>query len=151
MTIEVLQAAHDSAAWRETVRLRHAVLRAPLGLAFSADELAREASQLHLALHAEGGLAGVVVLVPPEAGARTWKLRQMAIAPAFRGRGLGTALVTAAEETVRARGGERVVLHARADAVPFYLRLGYAAEGAVFEEVTIPHQSMSKRLAPQRG
>ena len=148
MAFEILPAAHGGAAWRETVRLRHAVLRAPLGLAFSDDELAREASQLHLALHAQGRLAGVVVLVPPDAGPPTWKLRQMAVAPELRGRGIGTALVTAAEASVRARGGERVLLHARADAVPFYARLDYAAEGAMFEEVTIPHRRMTRRLAP---
>lgn len=146
MMVRILEVAHGTPAWHDTVRLRHAVLRAPLGLDFAADELAREASQLHLALHADGALAGVVVLVPPDRAAPAWKLRQMAVAPERRGRGFGTALVAAAEEMVRARGGHHVRLDARAEAIPFYTRLGYVAEGAVFVAVTIAHRRMSKRF-----
>lgn len=75
---------YESAEWHETVRLRDAVLRTPLGLAFSKDELEQEGQQLHLALYVGMTLAGVVVLVPPMIDARTWKLRQMAVAPMFR-------------------------------------------------------------------
>ena len=141
------EVAHGSAAWRDTVRLREGVLRTPLGLAFDPSELAREDAQLHLALHDGAALAGTVVLVPPgPGGAPTWKLRQMAVAPASRRRGFGTALVRAAEAVMAARGAAGVLLHARLDTVPFYARLGYLADGAVFEEVTIPHRRMSKRL-----
>ena len=58
-------ADYGSAVWRETVRLRDSVLRMPLGLAFSRNELALESTQLHLALYTGTALAGVVVLVPP--------------------------------------------------------------------------------------
>ena len=147
MERRILHAAHGSAEWRETVRLREAVLRAPLGLAFSADELARESAQLHLALRAGGTLAGGVVLVPPSADAQApWQLRQMEVAPGFSGQGFGTALVAAAEHELHLRDAERVVLHARETAVAFYARLGYRAHGAVFDEVTIPHRLMRKHL-----
>ena len=39
-----------------------------------------------------------------------------------------------------------MTMHARETAVPFYERLGYATVGARFEEVTIPHFKMEKRL-----
>jgi predicted GNAT family N-acyltransferase len=39
-----------------------------------------------------------------------------------------------------------MVLHARSGAEGFYLRLGYLAEGAPFDENTIPHVRMTKRL-----
>ena len=141
MAMRIGQVGHGTDRWRETVRLRDVVLRAPLGLAFTDDELAAEASQLHLALHVDDALAAVVVLVPS-----VGKLRQMAVVERFRGLRLGTALVGAAEREMRARDVERVVLHARMAAASFYARLGYVAEGAEFMEVTIPHLLMSKRL-----
>jgi predicted GNAT family N-acyltransferase len=39
-----------------------------------------------------------------------------------------------------------MILHARATAVPFYLRLGYTVVGEPFEEVGIPHRGMEKAL-----
>lgn len=46
------------------------------------------------------------------------------------------------------RGYKRVFMHARAYAVPFYLKLGYEVFGEEFVEVTIPHRFMQKNIAP---
>jgi len=147
MEFQTSLVTYGSVVWGETVRLRETVLRTPLGLAFSNDELARESAQLHLALYTGATLAGVVVLVPPPANdVRAWKLRQMAVAPAFRGKGGGAALVAAAEREMRARGAAQVMLHARETAVPFYARHGYRADDEAFEEVTIQHRRMWKEL-----
>ena len=147
MVVSVIAVAHGSAAWLEAVALRRAVLRTPLGLDFSAGELAAEGAQLHLTLRLHGALAGVVVLVSPPDVAGTWKLRQMAVAADCRGRGLGTRLVRAAEDAMRARDAASCVLHARADAVPFYARLGWRAQGAPFTEVPRAHRRMRKQWA----
>jgi hypothetical protein len=39
-----------------------------------------------------------------------------------------------------------MILHARETAVPFYERLRYSPVGDVFQEVTLPHRLMEKRL-----
>ncbi|WP_204259626.1 GNAT family N-acetyltransferase [Lichenicola cladoniae] len=130
------------------MRLRDAVLRTPLGLAFSKAELEQEASQLHLGLYAGTTLAGVVVLVPPTSDSRIWKLRQMAVAPAFRGKRGGATLIAAAEREMRDQDAPEVMLHARESAVGFYTGHGYLAEDRVFEEVTIAHRCMWKTLDP---
>ena len=39
-----------------------------------------------------------------------------------------------------------MILHARETAVVFYEKLGYSSLGDQFEEVTIPHWAMEKRL-----
>lgn len=148
MEFQTRLVAYGSAEWHDTVRLRDAVLRTPLGLAFSKAELEQEASQRHLALYANTTLAGVVVLVPPTIDSRIWKLRQMAVAPAFRGKGGGATLIAAAEREMRDQGAPEVMLHAREGAVPFYTGHGYLAEDRVFEEVTIAHRCMWKKLEP---
>lgn len=57
-----------------------------------------------------------------------WHVENLAVAPAERGRGLGRALLAAAEAVGRARGHARVTLYtnaAMAPALALYPRLGY--------------------------
>ena len=48
------------------------------------------------------------------------------------------------ERWLAARGFHRLMLHARSSAAGFYEKLGYAATGEQFVEVTIPHVTMEK-------
>ena len=145
--IETLHPLHDHARYRETLAFRQRHLREPLGLAFTDADIQSESTHLHLALRHRASLLGTLVLVPPDRQG-IGKIRQMAITPGHRNRGLGTRLVRHAEDELRRLGATVVVLHARAEAVGFYVRLGYAAEGHIFIEVTIPHRRMSRRLEP---
>ena len=61
-------------------------------------------------------------------------------------RGVGRAMVDASEQLAGQLGVHNMVLHARETAVPFYLQLGYQVVGEPFEEVTIPHFKMEKKL-----
>lgn len=130
----------------EAVRLRYDILRAPLGLEYTPEQLAAEWDQHHLAAYDhQHRLVGYLNLTPADNG--TVKMRQVAIAQSVRGQGVGRQLVEYSESFARARGFEKMVLHARETAVPFYLKLGYAVVGEPFEEVTIPHLKMWKKLA----
>ncbi len=141
----ITREAFGGHGWREMVALRHAVLRAPLGLAFSPAELEAEADQVHLALWRDGALAGTLLLI---AGGDEATLRQMAIRPGYERRGLGSQLVAEGERLLLSAGTARVRLSARQTAASFYGRLGYAAEGPPFTLKTIPHLLMRKVLRP---
>lgn len=136
--------AHGSPEYDATVELRRAVLRRPLGLDFSPEQLASEASDTHLAQFEEDQALACLILTPKDL--KTLKMRQVAVAPERQGRGLGRLLVEGSEVWGREHGFEKMTLHARDTAVPFYLALGYAVEGEPFEEVGIPHCAMSKTL-----
>ncbi len=138
--------AHDSPAYHAALRLREAVLRVPLGLSIADDDLSAEKDQIHITVADEDlTLLGCVVLKP--ADNHTVQMRQLAVAASARGRGIGRALVTAAEDHVRNRLGAALLFcHARQDVIPFYEKLGYQAKGDIFTEVTIPHRHMEKRL-----
>ena len=128
-----------------TVALRHEVLRIPLKLAFTVDQLASEMDSHHLAaFDDEGRILGCLMLTPREGG--EVQMRQVAVKPEMQGTGLGRALVEEAERKARDLGFTRVMLHARDGAIGFYARLGYAREGDLFTEVGIAHQQMTKRL-----
>lgn len=127
------------------VRLRYEVLRRPLGLDYTAEQLAEEYDQLHLAaFERSGALIAYLNLTPKDE--RDVKMRQVAVAPDWQGRGVGQALVRHSENLARERGFSRMMLHARETAVPFYEKLDYRRKGERFEEVTIPHFYMEKML-----
>jgi ribosomal protein S18 acetylase RimI-like enzyme len=124
--------------------LRERVLRKPLGQSLYNDDLRGEPDELILTAYDGVVLVGCLMLRPLADG--EIKLRQMAVAPETQGRGVGAELVRAAEELVRKRGFNRMVLNARNYALGFYERLGYSVEGQGFEEVGIPHHFMCKSL-----
>ena len=134
----------DDPAYRGVWDLREEVLRKPLGLSLRDEDLSGEAGEQIIAALQGDAVVGCVMLRP--AGTEALKLRQMAVAVSQQGRGTGAALVHAAETFALRNGYKAITLHARMTAVPFYERLGYRAEGDVFEEVGIPHLLMNKQL-----
>ncbi|GHF41938.1 acetyltransferase [Kitasatospora xanthocidica] len=73
-------------------------------------------------------------------------LGRLAVLPAARGTGLGAELVRAIEAAGAERGAAEVELHAQVQALGFYERLGYVAEGPVYEDAGIPHRTMTRAL-----
>jgi predicted GNAT family N-acyltransferase len=131
--------------YRLECRLREEILRSPLGLSLTAEDLAGEESQWHFGLFDPDddliGCAVVVILSPSEA-----RIRQMAVSPSRQGKGLGRRMMAALEANLRARGVTKFVLKARASAVGFYEKLGYTVVGDQFVDVTIPHFRMVKTI-----
>lgn len=144
MPLAVRTLAHASPDYDAAVALRRKILRTPLGLDFTAEQLADEACDIHLAAYLDGNVVATVVLTPYDA--TTFKLRQMAVADILRGSGVGSKLLQAAENHARTAGRPRIVLAARVSAQDFYARNGYTSEGDVYTEVTIPHIRMTKTL-----
>jgi predicted N-acetyltransferase YhbS len=129
----------------QVLAIREEVLRRPLGLSLHDEDLSEEnAEETFIALQKDS-VIGCVMLRPVPGG--LLKLRQMAVAEDHQGRGIGAALVQAAEDYALAGGYAGITLHARITAVPFYERLGYRAGGNVFSEVGIPHLLMQKQVS----
>ena len=142
--IELREIALGSAEHEAALRLREVVLRAPLGLTWTETDHMDEPLCAHLAAFDNGTLVAVLLLKPLDA--KTMKMRQVAVAPERHGQSIGAKLVAFAEEFARARGGRRIIAHARGTALGFYRKLGYTTEGGEFLENTIPHQLVSKEL-----
>ena len=143
--MRVEQIEYNSEAYREALSLRFRVLRKPLGLTYSAEQLAADARDTHIvAIADEGKIVGNLILTSVEPG--VMQMRQVAVDMDYQGRGVGSALVRFAEATARQQGIHTLMLHGRVAVQPFYERLGYAAYGEPFEEVTLPHIEMRKTL-----
>lgn len=138
---------HGSQPYLDLVRLRHLVLREPLGLDFSEEDLADEEGEAILGIEKDGEWIACVHLKPAES--ESLKLRQMAVDPRYQGLGIGESLILAAEEMCNPLGYSDIFLHARETAVGFYEKCGYSVEGEPFVEVGLPHRLMRKRFANQ--
>ena len=145
MAEDIADIAFASPEYDEAVRLRYDILRRPLGRVFEPEQLAEEFDQHHLGAFApDGALVGCLSLVRQDV--HTVKMRQVAVATAVQGKGIGSLMVLHAEAVARRMRMRRMILHARETAVPFYLKLGYTIIGSPFEEVGIPHARMEKAL-----
>lgn len=74
-----------------------------------------------------------------ERGDGEWLIGRIAVVKECRGRGVGAALVSAAEEFASLRGGRSAVIHAQTRARGFYERIGYSVFGEPDEEEGVPH------------
>ena len=140
----IVEAPFGSHLYRQALALREAILRAPLGLTHTEDELSDDAMRQHFCSVALGAVVGTVSLRPLDEA--TVQLKQMAVAETRQRGGVGTLLLRYAEAWAAEGGYRLMVIHARAGAEEFYARLDYAHEGDAFEETTLPHVRMTKRL-----
>jgi len=134
----------DSPAYKETVSLRYDILRKPLGLNFTQEQLDKEANDFHLAAYMDDILAACLILT--KVNENEIKMRQVAVGENLQGKGVGKKLVRFSEDFARDKGFSLMTLHARETAVPFYLGLDYKTEGQPFTEVGLPHKKMYKLL-----
>ena len=134
---------HDPLYDREK-ELRTRILRAPLGLALTRADLRGEDRQVHIvALDDDEQVKGCVLV--DFSGDRA-RIRQIAVDGGYQGKGVGRELMLLAEQAIRARGKQTVMLHARIAARGFFEKLGYCAVSGVFTEVTVPHIVLEKTL-----
>lgn len=142
---------YNSAEYQEMMLLRKLLLRTPLGLTFSEEDLQKEISDLLIGcfLPEEGQMIGCCVLTPIDEN--IVQLRQMAILEKFQRQGVGRQLVAFAEKEALLSGFSVMTMHAREEAVAFYEKQGYEKTGKPFIEVTISHLKMKKELKSQEN
>lgn len=136
--------SYDSDQYQEAVALRYKILRKPLGLRFSDEDLACDNDEYILTIAANHQIIGVLQL--RNYNEKTYKLRQMAIASAWQRKGVGSQLIQYAITFTKQKGKEKIILHARQIAIPFYAKLGFKIVGTPFKEVGIPHCKMELLL-----
>ena len=79
-------------------------------------------------------------------GSNEAKLERMAVAEAFRHKGVGRGIVAFLDEELRDKQMQEIVIHAQEGAVEFYKSCGFQESGSPFWEANIKHIKMHKRL-----
>jgi len=126
------------------VDLRFEILRKPLGLIFSDDELEKEKEDILIGAFDDEKILACCLIT--KENPQTCRLRQMAVQNNLQGKGIGATMMNFAENVARDRGFRIMSMHARKTAIGFYEKLGYKVSGDEFQEVTIPHFVMQKIL-----
>ncbi len=142
MALKMIQ--YGSKEYEQMLALRHQMLRKPLGLDFSKEELEKEAENILLGCYDDDVLEGCCMLV--ETSKKEVRLRQMAVLSGLQGKGIGRVMMLFAENVARDRRYQKIIMHARLSSIPFFEKLGYAAVGEPFTELTIQHIIMEKEL-----
>lgn len=135
---------YGSDEYDRMVSLREAVLRRPLGLTFSKNDLEKEKEDFLIAAFADVRIVACCILTPRKD--KRVQLRQMAVDESFRNRSIGLQLLYFTEKVARRAGFDTLLMHAREEAVGFYKKAGYEISGEAFTEVGIPHYLMMKKL-----
>jgi GNAT superfamily N-acetyltransferase len=135
---------HGSYEYQQMVDLRMHVLRRPLGLDFTQEELEKEKNDVLIGCFDDDRLEGCCLLTKTDD--KTVRLRQMAVNAGLQGKGIGRVLMAFAENVARDLGFRKLTMHARKSALGFYEKLGYNVCSKEFEEVTMPHYVMEKEL-----
>ena len=138
------QIDHGTKEYLQMVKLRNEILRQPLGLSFTPDELDREKEDILIGAFDEDDMLACCMLT--RADNHCLRLRQMAVQNNLQGKGIGASMMNFAELISRDKGYKKLIMHARETAVGFYEKLGYKVVGDKFTEVTIPHFVMEKKL-----
>src|ERR1700678_2825397 len=118
---------HGTKEYQQMVDLRNEILRKPLGLMLSAEELEAEKEDVMMGAFEDDRLLGCCLLSRTDGF--TVRLRQMAVPNNMQGKGIGRALMIFAENIARDLGYKKLCMHARTTAVGFYQKLGYARAG----------------------
>ncbi len=100
---------------------------------------------IHAAALVDGRAVGTGRLLPEQ------RIGRMAVLKAWRGRGVGAAILEALVAAARDRGDVEVRLAAQVGAIDFYRRHGFTAEGDSFLDAGIVHREMVRPLEDSRS
>lgn len=138
------QIDHGSKLYQQMVQLRLDILRKPLGLSFTKEELDKEKDDILIGSFDEDQMLGCCILTKIDD--RRIRLRQMVVQKNLQGKGIGESIISFAENIARDKGYKILMMHARDTAIGFYEKYGYVVKGEQFIEVKTNHHVMEKRL-----
>lgn len=124
--------------------IRHAVFQVEQQVAADLDFDGLDETAIHLIAYWGNepiGTARIRYLQP-----HLTKIERVAVLSAYRGRGVGNALVQQAIVFLKSQNVPEVKLNAQVQAQSFYQKLGFKPQGEVFEEAGILHVEMRQKL-----
>ncbi|MFL5753320.1 MAG: GNAT family N-acetyltransferase [Bacteroidia bacterium] len=127
-------------------KLRFEVLRKPWGQAEGSEKDDQENESVHAMIKGEQGEALAVCRLQMN-DAHTAQVRYMGVKEGMQGKGLGKKIMNYMEGRACEKGAEKVILHARENAVDFYKNCGYSlVEKSYLMWGTIQHYLMEKKV-----
>lgn len=139
-----IRSPHTKKEWTDYYKLRFDILRKPWGQSPGSEKDAMEDVGFHFACFDQDMIVGVGRL--DKIDSEVFQIRFMAVDNKRQKSGVGQLLMEAMENRAWSENAQKIVLHARENAVPFYEKLGYLLQEKshlLFEE--IQHFLMHKK------
>lgn len=141
----MIKLANNQEDLEKIFQLRYEVLRKPWGQSFESSKDDWDAVSFNAFVEENGKCVacGRLDIIDEQ----TAQIRYMAVHPHFRGKQLGTRILEYLENIAKQKGLKKIFLHARENAVAFYLKSGYtliAASYLLFD--AIQHYKMEKKI-----
>ena len=144
-TLSIKETTFGSKDYRKELAIREEVLRVPLELSFSQEEMNEDLDDIHISGFSKNTMIGTLILFPQNE--ETIRLRQIAVCSDFQRKSIGKKLIEFGETVAKGREYRKIILFSQEYMIPFYANLGYTVNGDRFESVTLPHFCMQKHLA----
>jgi len=141
----VVTAADSPAAMQAVIELRRIVFGNEQHILLSRYDDPEDRFSLNLLASIGADAVGTGRLTPPYDRAAVATITWVATLPAFRNRGVGSAIVQALIDEADARGYDTVYLNAQAHALGLYLTHGFRPVGQPQTIHGIPHQAMIRQ------
>ena len=131
--------------WDNYYDLRYRILREPLGKERGSERNDGDQTGIHFALFDNEIVVGVARL--DKVDDHTCQVRFVAIETAIQGKGFGKTLMDSVELEGKRIGYNKMILHARDYALPFYQNLNYELIGPSYKLFDVlQHYEMHKNL-----
>jgi predicted GNAT family N-acyltransferase len=130
---------HDTPEYKAAISLGEKILRKPLGLVFSTEELEKEKNYIQIAGFKNKEIVASLSLVSEDIDC---KMRRVVVKADFQNTGIGSQMIKFCETYAKSMGFKSIYCHARDSAIQFYQKNHYISEGDYFNEDTIPHLKM---------
>lgn len=142
--MRIIRTSTDAAEYCSALKLRDLVLRKPLGLDIRDDDLSKEYLAEHFIAVLNEEVIGTLYLMPTSK--YDYQMKQVAVHSEYQGKSVGKKMITAAEKWATENDVERIWLHARINAWPFYEKLDYQYSSEKYTQLGIVHKTMEKYL-----
>ncbi|MGV3609774.1 MAG: GNAT family N-acetyltransferase [Fluviicola sp.] len=132
--------------WEAYYDLRYRILREPLGKERGSERNEGDDTGTHFGLYENKVLIAVARLDLVDK--TTCQARFVAVESNLQGQGYGRKIMTALENEALGLGYQKLILHARDYALPFYQKLGYTLVGPSYKLFDVlQHFEMFRSLA----
>ena len=132
--------------WEDYYDLRYRILREPLGKERGSERNEGDDTGTHFGLYENKVLIAVARL--DRVDETTCQARFVAVESNLQGKGYGRKIMTALENEALGLGYQKLILHARDYALPFYEKLGYTLVGPSYKLFDVlQHFEMFRILA----
>ena len=135
---------YDLPEYKETLQLRENVMRKPLGLLLSVEDVKDDNVRTHIGGYCNGVL--ICACSFKIIHRKIAHLYSVCVKQEFQNRGVGQQLMHFTEKYVKLHGAARLYVEGRKSAKNFYRKCGFSPCGSEYIDMNILHQDMRKDI-----